>query len=233
MAIVKFGPTVVGARGTIAGTIFSANKGGPFTRGWSKGSNPTTDLQSDQRGRFGALAAAWRGLTQPQRDDWIDYADDPPQELTNSLGETYFISGFNWFVRINDHLEAAGEARRVDAPTLTRPLAPILAPAGDQLWITAGAQDTRVRTTGPSPDPTFNHVVFARITGQGRTAIAAGFVLQIIAVPNVDLRIFFQDEIEAAFGTIALLQRMFVQLRIQDAHGQRGPLDSDFADAQS
>ncbi|KKM91775.1 hypothetical protein LCGC14_1225190 [marine sediment metagenome] len=233
MAIVKFGPTVVGARGTIAGTIFSANQAGPFARGWSRGSNPTSTLQSAQRGRFGALAAAWRDLTQVQRDDWIDYADDPAQELTNSLGETYFISGFNWSIKINDHLEAAGEARRVDAPTLVRPLAPILTDAGVELRTTAGGNDTRIRLDAASPNLGFNHVVIARITGEGRTAIAAGFKSQRIAVPDGTRRVFFQPQIESTFGTIALLQRMFVQVRTQDSHGQRSPLDATFADAQS
>ncbi len=233
MAIVKFGPTVVGARGTIAGTTFSANKAGPYARGWSRGSDPTTTLQTSQRGRLGALAAAWRDLTQVQRDDWIDYADDPPQELTNSLGETYFASGFNWYVKINDQLEAAGEARRDDAPTLTRPLAPILFDAGVQLWTTGGAENTRIRLGSGSPNLGFNHVIIARITGQGRTAIAAGFKFELIDVPDGNRRIFFQTPIQQSFGTIALLQRMFVQVRTQDSHGQRSPLDATFADAQS
>lgn len=232
MAIVKFGPTVVGARGTIAGTIFSANKAGPFARGWSKGSNPNSSLQTGQRGQFGALAAAWRDLTDSQKDDWNDYADDPAQELTNSLGETYFASGFNWYVKINDQLEAAGDARRVDAPTLTRPLAPILT-VFTTLWTTGAVSESRIVLSASSPNLGFDHNVVARITGQGRTAIVAGFTFLTIEVPDGSRRILFQDELESAFGTIALGQRMFVQVRSQDSHGQRSPLDARFADAQS
>ncbi len=80
MAIAKFGPTVTGLRGTVAGTTFSANKSGPYARGWSRGANPRSSLQSTQRGRLGALAAAWRDLTQVQRDDWIVYAALPAQD---------------------------------------------------------------------------------------------------------------------------------------------------------
>lgn len=232
MAIIRFGPTVIGARGTIAGTIFSANQGGPYARGWSKGANPESTLQTNQRGRFTALAAAWRDLTQLERDDWILYAADPAQELTNSLAETYFASGFNWYIRINDHLEAAGEARRDDAPTLVRPVAPIYG-SFVQLFTTGAASNTRIRLSGASPNPTFNHVVEARITGQGRTAIAAGFKFQIIAVPDAGLRIFFQNQIETTFGTIVLLQRMFCNTRSQDSQGQRSPLVTIAVDAQS
>ncbi len=231
MATVKFGPTVVGLRGTIAGTTFSANGSGPYARVWSKGANPRSTPQSDQRGRLGSIAASWRILTQVQRDDWIAYAALPAQDLINSLGETYSASGFNWYVRINDHLELAGEARRVDAPTLTRPLAPILSDAGTLLYKTGGSANTRIRVTGASPNPGFNHYVSARITGEGRSAIAAGFKFQIIDVPDGTLRIFFQTPIETTYGTIALDQRMFVVLQSQDSHGQRSPSDTYFTDA--
>ena len=230
--IVKFGVMVVGARGTIGGATFSANKSGPYARAWSKGANPKSTLQSSQRGGLGDLAASWRDLTQVQRDDWITYAALPAQDLINSLGETYSISGFNWYVKINLALEAAGEARRVDAPTLTRPSAPIF-DAGVELFITSGSTDTRVRYDATTPDITFNHTVFARIAGQGRSALASNFAFQIIGVPNVARRIFFQDELEAAFGTIALGQRMFVHSSAQDSHGQRSPIDSTFVDAQA
>ncbi len=230
--IIKFGVMVVGARGTIGGATFSANKAGPYARTWSKGANPQSTLQSSQRGALGDLAASWRDLTQAERDDWIDYADDPAQELTNSLGETYFISGFNWYVKINLALEAAAEARRDDAPTLTRPSAPIF-DSGVELFITGGSTATRVRYDVTTPDITFNHTVFARITGQGRSALASNFAFQIIAVPNAARRIFFQTELEAAFGNIVLGQRMFVHSSAQDAHGQRSPIDSTFVDAQS
>ncbi len=231
MATVKFGPTVIGLRGTIAGTTFSANGSGPYARAWSKGANPRSTPQSDQRGRLGSIAASWRDLTQVQRDDWIAYALLAAQDLVNSLGETYSASGFNWYVRINDHLELAGEARRVDAPTLTRPLAPIIEQPGTLLYKTGGSANTRVRITGASPNPAFNHYVTARITGEGRSAIAAGFKFQKIDVPDVNRRILFQSPLESSFGTIELLQRMFVDLQSQDSHGQRSPSDTFYTDA--
>jgi len=116
MAIVKFGPMVVGARGTLAGIIFSANAAGPFVRQWSRGSNPRSEGQQIQRQHLGDFATKWNQLTDAERLDWDDYADDPAQELTNSLGETYFASGFNWYVRINTHLAIAAAAERDDAP---------------------------------------------------------------------------------------------------------------------
>ena len=230
MAIIKFGPTVVGARGTIAGTIFSANKAGPYARDWSRGANPRTELQSDQRGRFSSLASAWRDLTQAERDDWIDYADDPPQELTNSLGETYFASGFNWYVRINDHLEQVGAARRDDAPTLTRPLAPII--GFSRLIFSAEPANSLINFTVGDPDLAALHLCAGLVVNsEGRTTASLRSTTFVIAVPNVGRNVAFKSELEAVFGTIVAGQRAFYVAQIQDAHGQRGPVDTETRDA--
>lgn len=231
MAIILFGPTVIGARGKIAGTIFSANKGGPFARAWSRGSNPNSALQSAHRGRLGSLAAAWRDLTTPQRADWDDYADDPAQELTNSLGVNYFASGFNWYIRINLNLEAAGAARRVDAPTLVRPLAPIF--QFTTLVITGGSPASLFLYTGASPNLGFFHTVFARLyNSHGRTTSSEKRTFILLAIPTPGRAILFQPEIETAFGTIALGQIAFYESRTQDPHGQRGPADTASAEAE-
>lgn len=230
MAIVKFGVTVVGARGTIGGAKFSANASGPYVSQWSRSANPRTALQQDQRGRIGEQAVAWRNLSDAQRLDWDDYADDPPQERTNSLGETFFASGFNWFCKINQNLLTAGEATRVDAPTLTRSAAPQIR-GNTTLRITGGAGVSRVEVTVSSPNPTFNHVLFTMLTRHGRTVFPPKKPFTVLDVPDVGLRIFPQAELEAVFGTISLDQRAFYQLQIQDSHGQRSPVDTFRVDA--
>lgn len=230
MAIIKFGPIVVGARGTIAGTIFSANRGGPYARGWSRGANPQSTPQNEHRALLGDIASTWRDLTVAQQDDWDDYADDPPQELTNSLGETFFASGFNWFIRINLNLEAAGAARRVDAPTLVRPPAPIIQSAS--LRITTSIFQSTIQYTVADPDLSALHTSFARVfNSQGRTTSSGNRAFMLLAVPNIFRAIAFQPEIESAFGEILLGQRAFYSTRIQDAHGQRGPADTITVDA--
>jgi hypothetical protein len=108
MAIIKFGPTIIGARGTIAGTVFSANKSGAYARSWAKGANPQTQLQQRPRSTLTVLALRWATLSQAFRDTWITYAAQPGQELTNSLGETYFATGFNWYTALNIHRDNFG-----------------------------------------------------------------------------------------------------------------------------
>lgn len=227
--IIKFGVAVVGARGTAGGLTFSANKGGPYAKLWSKGSNPSSALQSGQRGVLGAFASGWKDLTQVQRDDWDDYADDPAQELTNSLGLTYFVSGFNWYVAINSNLAEAGAAARVDAPTLTRPLAPIIDFV--VMRVGSGPFGSVIRFTTGDPDLTALHLGHCRIHNTvGVSFIPQKMPFTVLAVPDAGRNIFLKTPVEERFGQVVIGQRILVRTWIQDAHGQRGPTDTGLAD---
>ena len=116
MAIIKLGALVSGIRGTIGGTTYSANGAGPYVRLWQLPTQPRTPDQVEARRMLGNIASRWRDLTQDQRDDWDTYAASANQELTNSLGETYYASGFAWHCRINTHLELMAEDYDGDAP---------------------------------------------------------------------------------------------------------------------
>lgn len=124
MAIIKLGELVAGIRGTVGGTTYSENLGGPYCKGWSMPTNPRTHKQSLHRGRISTLAAAWRGLTIGQRTGWDTFAADPAQELENSLGEAYYISGFGWFVKCNSRLMFFGQSYIATAPVAARPGTP-------------------------------------------------------------------------------------------------------------
>lgn len=124
MAIIKLGVLVVGVRGTIGGALYSANKAGPYVRAWSKGANPRTVRQQEQRAHYSAMPGLWAALTDTQRDDWDDWAALPAQELFNSLGEAYSPSGFQWFQIINLRLLNADRSTRTTEPTDLQPAAP-------------------------------------------------------------------------------------------------------------
>lgn len=225
MAIALFGPIISGARGKVGGIVFSANRSGPYIKQWSRSSNPRTPAQSTVRNRLGGFSSAWKDLTQAQRDDWDDYADDAAQELTNPLGETYFISGQAWFVRINSHLEEAGAASRDDPPTLTRPLAPII--SGIAMRSTSGGNTSQVQLDAASPGLTELHLLTLRLFySKGRQSATSGFRHMILETETGARFLPFQDEAEAAFGDIPNDSKGFVQVSVQDAHGQRGPVDT-------
>lgn len=228
MSIVTFGPLVTGARGTIAGTIFSANKSGPYARGWNRGPNPRTSNQTSQRRTTGYMSGAWRSLTQLQRDAWDTWAALPAQEKFNSLGESYFPSGFNWFVCINTRLSLVGRALRVSPPVAARPAAPTIL-------------ITQFRETPAIPESLVAYVVneFVGFDLHLEAAIADSVgvlnkthgwrVMLSKQNPHANFE-EFQPELEAAFGDIQLLQRGFIRLYKQTTDGLRSSPDSGFND---
>lgn len=183
MATVKFGATVVGVRGTIGGITFSANKSGPYVRQWSKGSNPKTSLQADQRSLLAEIPSAWRALTAPQQTLWDDFAALPAQDLTNSLGETYSISGYGWFNKINIRLLVMGRAIRVPVPTQSRPTAPTIT---DLEFPFLDGETAFVQYASGEFDPDFDLVLqVAQYASVGRLAPPSTFAeFRVLQNPN-------------------------------------------------
>ena len=153
MAIIKVSAPVAGIRGTVGGMIYSANKSGAYVRRWTGPINPRSGPQSIQRGNVGGMAAAWRALTSGQRADWDTYAGEPEQELTNPLGESYYASGWNWYVSCNTNLARVGRAPIEDAPTVAVPAAPTMLASGFR--VCRSGSDSNVATGGtPSASST-------------------------------------------------------------------------------
>ena len=212
----------------IAGTIFSANKAGPYARGWSRGPNQHSTDQSQQRGRTSGMAKTWRGLTQVQRDAWDTWAALPAQEKFNSLGESYFASGFNWYVAINNRLLNVGRGSRATPPVIARPAAPTLTALA--LYRTGHALDSSV-IYPLNEFLTFDLVLFmAMANSQGLLNKTQGWRLTLQTQAPGAVNVTFQDELEAAFGTIQTFQRGFCRLCRQTTDGVRSSFATDYDD---
>lgn len=231
MAIIKFGPMVVGARGTLDGITFSANKSGPYAKPWAKGGNPRTQIQTENRARFSTFASGWRDLSTVNKDDWDDYADDAAQQLTNSLAETYFISGFNWYIRINDHLDRAARAPRTAAPNAVRPAAPTI--DSDRLGVTGSGLTTLISVDITDPDFGADVAVLSTMyVSQGRLVDGAPREVITIEQPNAAGTINLTTPVITRYGDIQLGQRIFWFIAYQDTEGQRGPFSTLFSDSE-
>ena len=126
MAIIAIGPPLSGIRGTVGGITFSANKSGPYAKIWSQTTNPRTPSQSRERGFLARMSSLWNAMTDVERAAWDTFAALPAQDLTNSLGETFSASGFNWFTKTNIRLLRVGLTPLVPVPTQARPAAPTI-----------------------------------------------------------------------------------------------------------
>ena len=76
MAVIRYGPVVQSARGSLGGLIFARQGGTPIVRTRPKPFRPDSPLQLQTRSRYSTLIAAWRAGDQIRvqvpfaRDSW-------------------------------------------------------------------------------------------------------------------------------------------------------------------
>ena len=126
MAITKVGPPLAGIRGTIAGITYSANGTGTYAKAWAPPVNPKSPKQTTERGFLSQMPSLWNALTPVQQTAWDTFSGNPAQELFNSLGESYFASGWNWFCKCNVRLIRVGRTPLQPVPTQARPASPTI-----------------------------------------------------------------------------------------------------------
>lgn len=106
MATVRFGGGVAEIRASIAGTTYSRNRGGAYTRDRITPLNPNTPAQTVQRGYLASLATRWGStLTQAQRDGWTAFAALFPRP--NVFGAQIVLTGQQMYIAVNRELLAA------------------------------------------------------------------------------------------------------------------------------
>lgn len=149
MAITKIGPPLAGIRGTIGGITYSENGSGPYAKQWATPSNPRTPNQTQERGFLGQMPNLWNDLTSVQKSKWDDFAALGAQELFNSLGESYFASGFNWFCKCNIRLLRIPRTTIDADPVQARPASPTI----DEFRVTPAGSDPNLAVGGtPTAD---------------------------------------------------------------------------------
>lgn len=104
-------------RGTIASTTFSKNAAGAIIRNRVKPINRNSNAQNAVRQSFASISSLWRGLTQPQRNSWIEATPDFPYQ--DSLGQTKQLTGAQLHQKLNLNLLSIGESPIQSAPPQT------------------------------------------------------------------------------------------------------------------
>ena len=223
MAIVKYGTIVTGIRGKVGGAIFSANKGSSYVRQWSKPPDQKTPTQTVYQGVMAYLAEYWRNLTTAQRAAWNTWAALPAQELTNSLGEGYYVSGYNWWQTISYRRAIIGAFPSIPVPTSSPPPAPVLSSL--TVYATGGSTGTLTYASG-----TFGsdyYVAFAALApGPGSSVWYKGFLLIDTSTTPGLTSMNVQTELEAVFGTLQVGQRVYMHVIRQTPDAIRSPIAS-------
>jgi hypothetical protein len=154
MAKLLFTAIVADMRNKLNGTVFSKNRYGAYARTKVTPVNPQTDSQQNTRNNLSTNSQAWRGLTETQRQGWIDAAASFP--FTDIFGNSKILSGSALYVKLNNNLVNAGEVAIADAPT------PVAIPAINSVTLTATDAPSFSLAFDPSPVPAdFAMMVFA------------------------------------------------------------------------
>lgn len=114
MANVKFGPIFSDMRGAIGGTIVSRNSSGPYAKANAMPTNARTLKSIAQRALFGQLSSCWRELSAEEMNAWNLAAELTPRQ--NSMGEEYFLTGFQLFMQYNGNIVGMNPANVIHWP---------------------------------------------------------------------------------------------------------------------
>ena len=124
MAIIKIAAPLSGIRGTIGGITYSANRASPYAKAWAPATNPRSQPQAQARIALAQASQTWPYQSSAHQAEWNAFAADPAQEQTNSLGEAYYLSGFQWYAKCNARLSRLVAPQVTLAPTTGYPDAP-------------------------------------------------------------------------------------------------------------
>jgi len=115
MALVKMGALAQDVRGSLAGTVFSRNRGGAYVRQKVSPCQPMSSFSSTARSVFGAQSAAWSAvLDDGQRVAWAAFAALHP--WTNVFGDAIILPAVAFFQAVNARLSMAGQVTLEDVP---------------------------------------------------------------------------------------------------------------------
>lgn len=114
MAKILFTAIVADMRNKLNGTVFSKNRYGAYARTKVTPVNPSTPAQAAARSNFTANSQAWRGLTEAQRQSWIEAA--PAFPVFDIFGNQKILSGQALYNKLNGNLLLIGQAPITSAP---------------------------------------------------------------------------------------------------------------------
>ena len=206
----------VPSSGSVAGTTHSRNRFGQYVRTRAIPVNPNTGFQGTVRGRLATNSAAWRAITAAQRAGWTDLAGGFTR--TNSLGQTYNMTGFMCYCSCNGNNLAAGNAAVPDAPALVTPSTILTA----VVTLTAAAFSIAYTPTPlAAGQRLFTYVSLQRSAGR---AFEGDFRLLAISAAAAASPANVYAAYVARFGVPILGNRIFIACRVYQAGFLSGPL---------
>jgi len=106
--------------GSYQGITSSRNRNGQYVRTRATPVNPASTFQGVVRARMSTNAAAWRALTDIQREGWVSLGLSMTR--TDALGQSYDLTGFQAYCSVNNVRLADGLATTSAPPAFSTPV---------------------------------------------------------------------------------------------------------------
>ena len=130
MAIIRLTQPFDAYHGTVSGqtennkvVLYSSRRAACVARAWVLPDNPGSTLQEAVRDYLTLSAAAYKGLTAEQAQEWTDAANAIMR--SNILGLDYYLTGIGLFCMINAYRQIHNQAILDDCPAILMPPTPI------------------------------------------------------------------------------------------------------------
>lgn len=201
--------------GSIAGTTYSHNRAGQYTRSRRA---PVQGIGSPRRAQvkaaFSAASSAWSSLTATLQLAWGAFAAQNP--YTDSLGQSIKLTGHQIFVAINTQLQNMGLAISSVVPLSTSVWQPVLT---SLTAIHAGAVTLTMGGAGAVTD----HLLIAMSPPQsGGVTFTNNFSQIGTCLGNLATAQVLTAAYTAQFGSLTVGQRVFYRLTPVNQYGVAG-----------
>jgi hypothetical protein len=133
-------------RGSLGGVTFSRSKSGNYARIKGYGTNPNSSGQLSQRQKTALISQAWRLLNANVQSDFAALALQYPR--INSLGQTYYYSGFQMYMHLSLNLPFPSESPLLACPNISQNSFPSITNAYGDVALTPGSKDIQFIFTG-------------------------------------------------------------------------------------
>jgi len=117
MATIEFNYQIQGIRGRIGGTVFSANKNGPYIKQLAIPTNPKTESQTESRNHWSDLVKSFSPLPSYSKQAWNNLAQLDPEPSFNPWGHPIPHYGMSYFIKCNRRRFLLGLDPLTDPPT--------------------------------------------------------------------------------------------------------------------
>lgn len=201
--------------GSIAGTTFSHNRAGQYTRNRRSPVQPVgTGRRAAIRSFFGASSTAWAALSAANQAAWNAYAAGHP--ITDALGQSVTLTGHQMFVSIATQLQNVGQA----LPTIPPVSSATTAPSASVFTVThLGVITITLSGTGSASD--FILIAFSAPVSAGVTFQKTFWQQTHVAASSVGGATYGTAYV-AQFGTIPAGSKVFLKLTPVNQYGVTG-----------